>query len=305
MTHSQTILPHHAKGKLPTDAGLQIWLIFHRGIELREFTSFEPLGDSQGRELLRVCFRSFVETVREGGYGFVADIVTWRASPEWCAKLGYSLDGLVQINRDQVAFVNELSAGFADGPAIMICRNLGPRGGGYVVGVVMSVAEAHDHHSRRIDLLSGERTDMISVFTITNVPGTKGIVRACSELDVPCVMSFTVETDGSLPTSQASRDTIAEMDAHSLTRPAYFMINGTRPDHFRHVLDADAEWTGRIRGLCANVSRSSHAELDDGDPQELGSLHHELDGWLPDLAFVGGCSGTDHRHGAQIADALG
>ena len=155
------------------------------------------------------------------------------------------------------------------------------------------------------------RRRMTSAFTITNVPEAQGHrPRLCSDLDMPCVMSFTVETDGNLPTGQALHDAIAEMDADPLTRPAYFMINCAHPDHFRHVLDTDADWMGRIHGLRANASRCSHAELDeaeeldDGDPFEFGSLYRELDGLLPNLAVVGGCCGTDHRHVAQIAEAL-
>ena len=63
----------------------------------------------------------------------------------------------------------------------------------------------------------------------------------------------------------------------------------------------------RIRGVRANASRKSHAELDDsleldfGDPVELGQQHAELKRRLPLLNVMGGCCGTDQRHVEQIA----
>ena len=68
------------------------------------------------------------------------------------------------------------------------------------------------------------------------------------------------------------------------------------------VLKAGEPWVERIRGLRANASRRSHAELDQssdldaGDPVELGSQYRELRRRLPQLAVLGGCCGTDHRH---------
>nr|MBA2408955.1 homocysteine S-methyltransferase family protein [Gammaproteobacteria bacterium] len=64
------------------------------------------------------------------------------------------------------------------------------------------------------------------------------------------------------------------------------------------------------RGLRANASKRSHAELDestdldDGDPAQLGREYRGLQGWLPNLTVVGGCCGTDHRHVEAICEAL-
>jgi homocysteine S-methyltransferase len=50
-------------------------------------------------------------------------------------------------------------------------------------------------------------------------------------------------------------------------------------------------------------SSTSHAELDDGDPQELGMQYEQLRVSLPDITVLGGCCGTDLRHVQQIATA--
>jgi S-methylmethionine-dependent homocysteine/selenocysteine methylase len=88
------------------------------------------------------------------------------------------------------------------------------------------------------------------------------------------------------------------------------MINCAHPSHFEHVLDAKAPWLDRIRGLRANASRRSHAELDentdldDGNPEELGGQYRALRPLLRKLSVVGGCCGTDHRHVASVCAAL-
>jgi S-methylmethionine-dependent homocysteine/selenocysteine methylase len=87
------------------------------------------------------------------------------------------------------------------------------------------------------------------------------------------------------------------------------MINCAHPTHFAGVLDAGEDWTGRIRGLRANASAKSHAELnesaelDAGDPVELGRRHRELLSRLKNINVLGGCCGTDHRHVEEICKA--
>ena len=85
------------------------------------------------------------------------------------------------------------------------------------------------------------------------------------------------------------------------------MINCAHPTHFEAVLDGP--WLDGVRGLRANASTMSHAELDeaeeldDGDPADLGA-HAGLRDGLPNLNVVGGCCGTDQRHVGEIARAL-
>jgi S-methylmethionine-dependent homocysteine/selenocysteine methylase len=134
-----------------------------------------------------------------------------------------------------------------------------------------------------------------------------GIARAAQAAGIPVVISYTVETDGRLPSGQALGDAIAECDAATGGAPAYYMVNCAHPTHFADALDGP--WTERIRGLRANASTRSHAELDeateldDGDPADLGARHGSLSARLPQVTVLGGCCGTDERHVAAIGDA--
>jgi len=125
---------------------------------------------------------------------------------------------------------------------------------------------------------------------------------------MPATISFTVETDGRLPTGQPLGEAIAEADRATDAYPAYYMVNCAHPEHFDGVLREP--WAARIRGLRANASRKSHAELnespelDTGDATELGVQYAALrQRALPALNVMGGCCGTDHRHVERIAAA--
>ena len=80
---------------------------------------------------------------------------------------------------------------------------------------------------------------------------------------MPVAIAFTVETDGKLPNGQSLKEAIEQVDNATNYLPAYYMINCAHPSHFASVLDRDAAWTARIRGLRANASTKSHKELDE------------------------------------------
>jgi len=136
-----------------------------------------------------------------------------------------------------------------------------------------------------------------------------GVVRASQAMGIPVSISFTVETDGRLPDGSTLKAAIESVDRETGNAPAYYMINCAHPTHFIHVLESDEDWLQRIRGIRANASAMSHAELDeaeeldDGDPQDLGALYGRLKEMMPHLTVLGGCCGTDHRHIDAIAQA--
>ncbi len=96
------------------------------------------------------------------------------------------------------------------------------------------------------------------------------------------MISFTVETDGRLASGQTIRDAIEQTDRETGNAPAYYMLNCAHPTHFADALRKGEAWTARLRGLRANASMRSHAELDAapdldiGDPADLGRRYHAL-----------------------------
>jgi len=185
---------------------------------------------------------------------------------------------------------------------MVISGNVGPRGDGYRVDERMSVDEARRYHAAQIDTFAATAADLVSAFTINYAEEAAGIVRAARDAGMPVVISFTVEIDGRLPSGESLRDAIEQTDAATQGYAAYYMLNCAHPAHFAHVLEEAGSWRQRIRGLRANASRRSHAELDAstdldaGNPLELGGEYRELRRQLPHLTVLGGCCGTDHRH---------
>jgi S-methylmethionine-dependent homocysteine/selenocysteine methylase len=217
---------------------------------------------------------------------------------------------MAEVNRRAVGLLEEIRSEFK-GPAgkAVISGCIGPRGDGYDPVRRMSEKDAQGYHQAQIQAFEGTAADMVTAITMNYVEEAVGIARAAEDAGMPAVISFTVETDGRLPTGQSLRAAIEEVDSATSRYPSYYMINCAHPTHFEPVLAEGEPWTQRIRGLRANASRKSHAELNEspeldiGDPVELGIQHAQLKRRLPQLNVMGGCCGTDHRHVEQIAAA--
>ena len=192
---------------------------------------------------------------------------------------------------------------------MVISGNLGPRGDGYVADQHMTSDEVAEYHAWQIRSLVDAGVDLITALTLPETEEAIGIVQASQAADIPAVISFTVETNGHLPSGQSLRSAIETVDEVTDKGPAYYMVDCAHPTHFEHVLNDDGAWQQRIRGIRANASCKSHAELDesetldDGNPEEFGQQYRLLQNLLPDLTVLGGCCGTDHRHVEAIARA--
>lgn len=303
-------LPSLESGKLFLgDGGLETTMIFVEGIELPCFASFLLLRDEEGTAALRRYYDSFIAIAREHELGFTLDTPTWRASRDWGERLGYSAAELAQVNRRAVALAEEIRAAEeAPRSPIAICGTLGPRGDAYSAEAEMSAAEAEAYHSEQVGVLAGAGAEMVAAYTLPYAGEAEGIVRAALAARVPVTVSFTVETDGRLPSGQPLGAAIEQVDAATDSGAAYFMVNCAHPTHFARALEEGGRWRSRIGGFRPNASRKSHAELDEasgldsGDPAELGRTCAELKPSLPNLRVLGGCCGTDARHVAAICE---
>jgi S-methylmethionine-dependent homocysteine/selenocysteine methylase len=292
-----------------TDGGIETTLIFHRGLDLPAFAAFDLLKDDEGTGELRAYYKPYLELARKHGTGFVLESPTWRANPRWAAEIGYSPEELDRLNRKAIELMVELRDAHADVEPVVISGCIGPHDDGYDPAELLSATAAEDYHSSQIASFAGTAADMVTAITMTYPDEAIGITRAACEHGLPAVISFTVETDGRLPSGQGLGEAIAQVDDATGEGPAYYMINCAHPAHFEGVLAGHEPWAERIRGLRANASTKSHAELDEaeeldeGDPSELGARHAELRGKLPRLNVLGGCCGTDHRHVGAICTA--
>jgi homocysteine S-methyltransferase len=309
MTKYRNNLPQLADRVFLTDSGLETTLIFKDGIELNQFASFELLKMENGKRRLLDYFREHAQTAVDAGMGFVLESATWRSNADWGAKLGYSAEQLDALNRQAIDLLVQVRDEMETERSPMpISGNIGPLGDGYVAGT-MSADDAERLHTPQVRTFAQTQADLVSAFTMTNTDEAIGVTRAAVKAEMPVVISFTVETDGRLPSGQTLREAIETVDAATGAAPAYYMINCAHPTHFEQALTANEAWIKRVRGVRANASRRSHAELDaapdldDGNPVELGRQYGALRRSFPQFAVLGGCCGTDHRHVEQICFA--
>jgi homocysteine S-methyltransferase len=293
-----------------TDGGMETTLIFHEGLPLPDFAAFHLLDTPAGSAVLRKYFRAYAELARRFATGLILESPTWRASADWGKRLRYTPESLADANRKAIHLLEEVRVGYeARETPVVISGCLGPRGDGYIPDRAMSEEEAEIYHGHQVEVFAGTAADMVCAMTMNNVEEAIGIVRAARHVSMPVAVSFTVETDGNLPTGQPLKEAIERVDERTSGYPCYYMINCAHPTHFEHVLTGSGAWENRIRGLRANASRKSHAELNEspdldiGNPVELGAQYAALMRRLARLNVMGGCCGTDHRHIEQIAQA--
>jgi S-methylmethionine-dependent homocysteine/selenocysteine methylase len=310
MSRYRNALPQLTGGSFLTDGGLETTLVFLQGIDLPCFAAFPLVLSQDGRKALTRYFSPYLVMAKQRRVGFVLDTPTWRANPDWGKKLGFNLENLLEANRRAVSFMADLRETIGDDSLPIVLNGVvGPRGDGYVVNEAMTVDEAAQYHRPQIEALRDGGADMVSAITMTYIEEAVGIALAARDCDIPVAISFTVETDGRLPSGQRLKAAVEETDSTSSSFPAYYMINCAHPEHFRDALTEDGVWVDRIGGVRANASRKSHAELDAsteldiGDPDELARQYRDLRSQLPGLRILGGCCGTDQRHVMAICDA--
>jgi S-methylmethionine-dependent homocysteine/selenocysteine methylase len=303
-------LPQLSGGLFLSDGGIETFLIFHRGEQLPHGAAYVLLEDEAGVARLARYFDDYLAIARELGTGFVLESATWRANPDWAARVGTSAQRLAELNRRAIEMLLPIRERYRSAVApIVISGCIGPRSDAYRPTEIMTAEEAQRYHATQIETFRDTEADLVTGMTITNVPEAIGIVRAAAENGLPAAISFTVETDGRLPTGVALGEAIEQVDDATDGTSAYYMINCAHPDHFGPSLAAGGAWTERVRGLRANASSKSHAELDEsteldvGDPGELGAQYRALRERLPHLNVLGGCCGTDYRHVRRIAEA--
>ena len=310
MAQYRSALPQLGRDLFLADGGIETTLIFHDKLELPDFAAYALLRRPEGKAALDRYFRAYAGIAKRFGVGLILESATWRASRDWAARLGHTPAELAELNRAAVRQLEAIRHEFqSEKTPVVISGCLGPRGDGYSPGNLMSVEEAEAYHAEQAGIFADSAADLLTAITMNYVEEAIGLTRAARRVNMPVVISFTVETDGRLPTGDSLGSAIERVDAATGGHPAYYMINCAHPTHFERVLEPAAPWAQRLRGLRANASPQSHAELnesptlDTGDPAELGREYAALKRRLPRLNIMGGCCGTDHRHVEQIAAA--
>lgn len=304
-------LPQMAGKVCITDGGLETDLCFNHQIELPEFAAYNLLKDEKGYSTLFEYYKSYAKLANRYQLGLLLETPTWRANSDWGQKLGDSPSALNALNLKSVKLLEQIRQEYdCQKSPIIISGCLGPRGDGYTPENTMSAKEAEHYHYQQIQSFAQSSVDMIAALTINYVEEAIGITLAAQELQLPVCISFTVETDGNLPTGETLLSAIQQVDQATDNGPVYYMINCAHPTHFEHLFENEIAGTSRIKGIRCNASCLSHAELDesevlhDGNPKEFGFQLKSLKNQAQSLSVLGGCCGTDHRHIEEVCRQL-
>jgi S-methylmethionine-dependent homocysteine/selenocysteine methylase len=303
-------LPQLTDAVFLTDGGIETTLIHDDGFDLSDFAAFPLLDDPSGHGALQRYFDAYLDIAARHRVGIVLETPTWRASPDWAARHGYTRQRLIEVNRAAVdLLVAARHRWERSGRPVVISGCIGPRGDGYQPGELMTIEEARAYHALQARTFADSEADLITAITMTHPAEAIGVALAARDVGMPVVISFTVETDGTLPSGDSLGGAIDAVDEATGGYPAYFMINCAHPTHFAATLDPDVLSTARIGGVRANASTMSHAELDaateldGGDPADLAEQYRRLRVRHPHLRVLGGCCGTNHHHIDAIAEA--
>ena len=244
--------------------------------------------------------------------GLLLESPTWRANPEWGARLGHSPLDLAAVNAHAVQWLRGLREGdLSDLADVRISGMVGPRGDGYTAagvgggGVQQQADDAQRYHHPQISVFAAAGADLVTAYTFTGAAEAIGIVRAARGAGLPVAVSFTVETDGLLPDGTSLSATMAMVDREA--EPDHYLVNCAHPTHVALALDTLTRLQReKVRGVRANASPLSHAELDEaetldeGDIDDFGAASMQLGAQVPRLTIRGGCCGTDARHVAAV-----
>jgi S-methylmethionine-dependent homocysteine/selenocysteine methylase len=303
-------LPQLTHAVFLTDGGIETTLIYDDGFDLPDFAAFPLLDEPAGHAALQRYFDAYLDIAARHGVGIVLETPTWRASPDWAARHGYSRQRLIEVNQAAVdLLVAARHRWERPERPVVISGCIGPRGDGYRPEELMTIEEARTYHALQARAFAEAEADLITAITMTHPAEAIGVALAARDVGMPVVISFTVETDGALPSGDALGSAIDGVDEATDGYPTYYMINCAHPTHFAATLDPDVKSTVRIGGIRSNASTMSHAELDvateldGGDPADLAVQYRRLRDRHPHLRVLGGCCGTNHHHIDAIAGA--
>jgi homocysteine S-methyltransferase len=227
--------------------------MYRHGHRLREFAMFELIDNPSAVDDLRDMYRRYLDVAAKHGFAALMAGLDYRASPDWGEKLGYSREGLAEMQHRCIDFLREVAQPYQSQlPHIAICGCIGPRGDAYSLNRTITADEAQEYHSAQLETLKDCDIDLAWVATFNNVPEAVGVSRAAAEIGVPVTISFTLDSEHRLQSGPSLKEAIESTDAEAGdARPDFYGINCSHPVEFEPALEA-GDWINRVRFPCAS-----------------------------------------------------
>ena len=291
-----------------TEAGIETEVLYKWGFELPEFAMFPLLDNPEADRVIRDMYHRYFDVAEACDAGLLICGHDYRASPDWGAKLGYSPEGLAEMQRRTIAFLSECRDEYAGRVRdAYIAGSIGPRGDAYGTGGKITEAEAEDYHSVQLTTLKDTDADMAVAMTFNNIAEAIGLVRAADTVGLPIGLSFNLGPDGRLRSGPSLREAVERVEEATGGTAAWYGTNCAHPLEFAPALEDRGAWADRLRYIRPNAAKIDKialckiGHLEDGDPVELGEQMGEVARRFPRADILGGCCGSDERHLGEIA----
>lgn len=300
--------PTGSNGELfMTEGGTETEVMFKWGFDLPHFAMYPLLDNPDAVEVMDGMYRRYLSVAKRHGMSVLLGGLDYRASPDWGSLLGYSAEGLADMQHRSIQFLRDMAAKHGTGvPRILIGGLIGPRGDAYELNRTITVEEAEDYHSVQLETLKAAEVDFACAMTFNTVEEAIGVTRAARAIGVPLIMSLSTEGGGALASGPSIGEAITRIDAETAGGPACFALNCSHPEEFAHTL-TDEAWVQRLRGFRPNAAKMEKialcklGHLEEGDPPELGRQMGALARRFAHMDIWGGCCGTGEVHLDEIA----
>lgn len=289
------------------EGGVETEIMYKHGFDFPHFAVFELLKNPNAVAALEGMYRKYFDVIAEHKMSALVGGLDYRASPDWGALLGYSAEGLADINLQCINFLRKIASEYStDIDRVLVQGMIGPRGDAYEANRTITADEAQDYHAVQLETLKKAEVDIATAITFNNIPESIGIARAAAEVGVPLCISLSLDSSSKLNTGPSLAEAIKTIDAATNMSTVFFMVNCVHPLEYEPALAAE-DWIGRIRGVRPNasvmdkISLCKIGHLEDGNPVELGQQVGDLMKRYPHMDICGGCCGTWDTHLDQIA----
>lgn len=304
-----TNFPRQKPGEIYlTEGGTETEIMYKFGFELPHFAMFPLLDNPKALAAMKAMYERYLDTVAKYGFSALMGGLDYRASPDWGQLLGYSRDGLAEMQHRSIEFLRDVARPYdLQIPSINIVGVVGPRGDAYSLNKTITAEEAEDYHSIQMETLKAAKVDMIWAATFNNIPEAVGVARAAAALGMPLCLSLTLDSSHRLKSGPSLKEAVEAIDQIAAeARPDCYGVNCSHPVEFEPAL-VEGDWFLRVRNLRPNAAKMDKislcklGHLEDGDPVELGEQMGDLARRYPHIDMFGGCCGTWESHLEEIA----
>ena len=291
-----------------TEGGQETEIMYKFGYDLPHFVMFQLLDDPKATAELRGMYQRYLDTVARHGFSALMGGLDYRASPDWAQLLGYSAEGLAEMQHRSIAFLRDVAQPYVGQiEQIRIAGIVGPRGDAYALNRDITANEAQEYHSVQLETLKAANVDLASAMTFNSVAEAVGVSRAAAGVGLPISVAFTLDGTHRLQSGPSLKEAVLAVDTEAGDdRPDLYGINCSHPYEFDPALEP-GDWIQRVRSLRPNaaamekVALCTLGHLEEGDPAQLGVLAGALARRFPHIDVWGGCCGTWETHLVEIA----